>query len=627
MELIRQVRYFFLLFIGLCVATVVSAQSPCFTVSKKKGCVPFTIVMSNCSGYPTPRYDYGETPGQMHFENANIHTYTKPGVYSITQLISQVGNSNNTLTQKDLITVYANESPAFRVDYCANYWVRVTITENVYESNRVTWGGGHPASTLKYGEYDQKQYSDSSIRMINVQGIYDSTACGGVVDVEVKPGLDWKAPVLSKVETKGNALVLDYTEVSPINYKLDRIDPITGSIVATESIAYVPGATSYTLQNVSSEQNWILQMTGYDVCGAEFRDIKISSLWMKGETLDNHNILSWNYAKTADFVEFELKRDGVTVYKGGAASFVDLDVVCNKEYSYQLFTTLRNGRQSVSDEVKLKTFTKNVPPVVTKVSSTVGVDSIYISWNKALVETNYYDVFAVEGNDTILLKKDYKETSLRLPITKSNLGRCYFIKYTDLCGNRSLASGLTCLVSLKLVSYDKASGATTLEWTSHKTDGVAYTDYALLIVDKKGNVIDENQLGNEFIYTDNVKDTVNQMKTYKIKASSALNPFVSYSNSIKVEQSSTFFVPNAFTPDGDGLNDVFMPKGRYIVSYKLGIFNRWGELVFTSNEFGGGWDGTVNGVQAPAAVYSYVVDATDSLGKSYQKKGNVTLIR
>jgi len=93
----------------------------------------------------------------------------------------------------------------------------------------------------------------------------------------------------------------------------------------------------------------------------------------------------------------------------------------------------------------------------------------------------------------------------------------------------------------------------------------------------------------------------------------------------------TFFIPNAFTPNGDGLNDTFEPKMSNIETYKIMIFNRWGELIFTSNDPSNQWDGTVNSneVQIDVYVYKIVVTGFYQIGNldSEQLVGTVTVIR
>jgi gliding motility-associated-like protein len=90
-------------------------------------------------------------------------------------------------------------------------------------------------------------------------------------------------------------------------------------------------------------------------------------------------------------------------------------------------------------------------------------------------------------------------------------------------------------------------------------------------------------------------------------------------------------VPNAFTPDGDGLNDYFFPRallGRTISGFHMQVFNRWGQMVFETRKTDGrGWDGRFNDVMQPQGVYIYLIDA-ELDGKIKEKyTGNVTLLR
>lgn len=90
------------------------------------------------------------------------------------------------------------------------------------------------------------------------------------------------------------------------------------------------------------------------------------------------------------------------------------------------------------------------------------------------------------------------------------------------------------------------------------------------------------------------------------------------------------FVPNAFSPNADGKNDVFNIIPACIISkYQLQIFNRWGQLVFTSLNLNNSWDGTYKGKPADAGAYFYVIQATptDLTKGNVELKGDVTLIR
>jgi gliding motility-associated-like protein len=90
----------------------------------------------------------------------------------------------------------------------------------------------------------------------------------------------------------------------------------------------------------------------------------------------------------------------------------------------------------------------------------------------------------------------------------------------------------------------------------------------------------------------------------------------------------SIFVPTAFTPNGDGLNDLARPicVGIKKINY-FTIYNRWGQVVFTTNQDRQGWNGLLNGVPQGSAVFVWTVSAEDYNGLQYFDKGTVTLIR
>ena len=86
-------------------------------------------------------------------------------------------------------------------------------------------------------------------------------------------------------------------------------------------------------------------------------------------------------------------------------------------------------------------------------------------------------------------------------------------------------------------------------------------------------------------------------------------------------------VPNAFSPNGDGINDKVFVEGKGIVELVFRIYNRWGEKVFETHEQSIGWDGYYKGVLQEVDVYSYAVEATFINGQTVPLKGNITLLR
>ena len=115
-------------------------------------------------------------------------------------------------------------------------------------------------------------------------------------------------------------------------------------------------------------------------------------------------------------------------------------------------------------------------------------------------------------------------------------------------------------------------------------------------------------------------------KVYRITAyQQGNNNIVSTSNYAEVIPPTSIFIPSAFTPNDDGINDTFGVKGEGIQNYKMLIYNRWGEVIFSSTNPGEHWNGKFNNEPVENGVYVYEV-FVKGFGK-HPKTGSVTLLR
>ena len=122
--------------------------------------------------------------------------------------------------------------------------------------------------------------------------------------------------------------------------------------------------------------------------------------------------------------------------------------------------------------------------------------------------------------------------------------------------------------------------------------------------------------------------------TYTVKVTTAFGCTATDAITIKTFcQSTQVFIPNAFTPDNDGINDVLIVRGKGIASVKyFRIFNRWGELIFERNNFAANdvkfaWDGKIRGVVGPPDVFVYVAEVICESGETYVYKGNTSSLK
>ncbi len=91
----------------------------------------------------------------------------------------------------------------------------------------------------------------------------------------------------------------------------------------------------------------------------------------------------------------------------------------------------------------------------------------------------------------------------------------------------------------------------------------------------------------------------------------------------------TLYIPSAFTPNADGLNDVFIPRGTYFSSFDMYVFDRWGSPIFHSTDINKGWNGSVNnnGKACQEDTYVYLINVTDFKGLSHSYLGRVSLVK
>ena len=231
----------------------------------------------------------------------------------------------------------------------------------------------------------------------------------------------------------------------------------------------------------------------------------------------------------------------------------------------------------------------------------------------------------------------------------------YKIDVVDPCGSVGITSNHGRSMVLK-VRPDNELNKNILKWNQYEDwegdvneyevyrgiDGQTMKLHRSLVVRDFGNFDEVYQNGEEITFIDDVSDkestSGNGQFCYYILAKEGsatfpgTSPAVSRSNTECTIQRPLFYIPTAFTPNGDGKNDRFLPLGSFhdIKSYNLQIFNRWGEMIYETSEYEGedaGWDGTYSGQESPIGAYVYVVKYVAADGQEYEKKGTITLTR
>ena len=123
--------------------------------------------------------------------------------------------------------------------------------------------------------------------------------------------------------------------------------------------------------------------------------------------------------------------------------------------------------------------------------------------------------------------------------------------------------------------------------------------------------------------------TPEETTTYTVSITDSNGCINSDSIIVIIDDTVLVYLPNAFTPDGDGINDVFPPHGFNITGneYLFMIFNRWGELLFESRKPLASWDGTYKGKLVKNDTYIWKLEYVDDNGDLQNRIGNVTVVR
>ena len=130
-------------------------------------------------------------------------------------------------------------------------------------------------------------------------------------------------------------------------------------------------------------------------------------------------------------------------------------------------------------------------------------------------------------------------------------------------------------------------------------------------------------------YSQTITSSERGTVTYRIIAHKANETaIVSTSNTANLKKSTSLFMPTAFTPDSDGINDQFGAKEINVRDFHLEVFNRWGEKIFESTDINTHWDGTYQGSAAQQGSYVYNMTAYDmETNENISSAGTVALLR
>ena len=632
-------RFFSVCLLAIFFSSQVQAQTAtaCFEAKDNitRGCAPFTVQLTDCSGAATIFYNYGD--GSAQTTNSS-HTYTTPGLYTVTQFAQNAGDAQaDALERVNFIEVLPSPQPVFDVKLCSNNEVFLSIPDQNYEQYVINWGDGL-IDTVNRGTTNifPHRYNFAPVT-ITVTGNYNPGNCGGSNAVIVDPIANIIGARIQSLNTinsdpANGSIQIAFTTNSNFQYEIAQKASNETNFTTIRTITNATGdIITENIQNLNTQNlTYCYTIITKDLCGNSVNSDTLCNLRLTAEAQNNQNVVQWTPYGGSNFQQYILYRNEVpltTINDINTATYTDTSVTCTEQYCYSIQATVGTTTTftSTSNTDCAIAFSQDIPPTITVFNSTVDEDKrIRVFWT---IETfpKITEYLVTRTDNTLRLTTSELE-ALDVNLDVDNQQYFYEIFYTNQCGNSSDKSLITSPVLL--TTQQETATRIVLNWSRYRNAENSFENYELEKLEADGTVYQTIPLTTDTLYTDTDQDLQRQVLRYRIKTNiNSTTGLVSYSNVLEVERRFRIFVPNAFTPNGDGLNDTFEPKAIFVQSYNMVVYNRLGKVVFQSKEITQGWDGTFNGKEASSDVYVYTIELVDTQGNEFKTKGTFTLIR
>ncbi|WP_428658466.1 gliding motility-associated C-terminal domain-containing protein [Runella sp.] len=272
------------------------------------------------------------------------------------------------------------------------------------------------------------------------------------------------------------------------------------------------------------------------------------------------------------------------------------------------------GCKAVSDP---QTFEVLQDPVSITNAVTTVVDNIYGKITITLPNTVKTKNYSFNRNGSEILR--ISNTLIDSTTNTSQGSVCYQVSYTDICDRRPTNQPTVCTIYLEV-------DGETLKWTSQSPFISAVATYTIEKIGDNGQVLATYPNNNAAEWPIDINDN-DPTVIYRVRATST-DGQSSISNTIVYARVPKLFVPDTFSPNNDSVNDTFEIKGQAITIGQITIYDRWGNVLYSTDSWTKAWDGSdANGRKVTQGAYTYRIDYTDVQNKSYSKLGTVYLVR
>lgn len=311
-------------------------------------------------------------------------------------------------------------------------------------------------------------------------------------------------------------------------------------------------------------------------------------------------------------------------------------VVENTSYRYLVQAVKNDGLTSLSNQARKYTYMPGAPEsMIAEYASVLEQNIVTLSFQ--VTDTSSINKYSLlrsgDKNADFILHKTISQTGsgniiFRDSIITSRERFYYKLGALNSCNHIIKESNLASnIVLLGNAADDWAA----LSWNEYEEFTIGLQVYILFTKASGQDYLERARTGQGTTsYSDNITDLSGQTYggelTYRVMAVEKDTEITALSNELTLSVNSDILLPNVFTPNDDGLNDVFLPVFSFIPEdYTLIIYDRHGIPIFTSKNPDIGWDGTAKGTKAGEGVYMYFIEYKSFTGKREKHLGHVTL--
>ncbi|GAB3739584.1 hypothetical protein GCM10028816_45790 [Spirosoma lituiforme] len=581
-----------------------------------------------------------------NFELGPSFQYSKPGSFTILQ----VGTINGTRALAcQTITVLPLDQIKFTVQACVGRKATVKAdpsTLGQYDSYTIRWGDGKLSDPLSKADMlanpTHTYSSDYSNVTITVQGRYGSATtpvCESPTTGQPVSLLTAATqPVITALTTTSDkAIEIKYQ--TNTGSSIELFQKVNGTYTATGQKGSDIG--TFTVQT-DAKQVQCFQLVAQDACTstASSKSDEVCSLVLDVQAANKQNNLKWQpYAGilsgNSQLRYYRITRNnaplGGTITDARISTFSDAAAIeCGTQYCYSIAATISGVGQTIvtSAPVCVNGINGDAPGDVGTVLVSVEESHprLVTAPPTAIGPTDSYTMIVSRasgpsGSFQPVASLDRKSTYTDESADPSSGSYCYQVTYQNGCGLQSNPSATVCSVFLQ------AKTATGIDWNADSPfTPETVASYTLEVINDSDGSRQEITAGTNTHYDPDPNDPNLQSQKYRIIAVST-GGTISYSNYYTFRREARILIPDAFTPNGDGMNDSFVPKGIYVDQFTMNIYSRWGEVVYSTTDKSQGWDGKIGGQEAAPGQYMYRIDVVDLTGQKTVRTGALLLIR